>query len=1277
MVSLRQLLFNSFEGLGIDNNNRVAFSIKSSRCLVACCSYLTMESSKVFAITLACLLVITSQVAATAELCIVNDNSDQNCTDYNCTSCATLDSLAENCTSNSNVKFLSRKYRLNEKLELRHLSNVHLYGHNKKAVVECSGNGSGFVFDNVTDAKLTSLEFVGCGAFYNEHVRASLYFCGGADLTLINITITRGVDAGIIASNVRGKTLLSHLSVSNTTSTKLQRFGNAIKYFDCRNDTDTSYQLIVQDSNFTDNHGHSVSKVIQASGLAVYISMCYARINITRTRFVNNSAKNYGGNLAIVFRNITDISAQYCNISDVLIESGRAKGGGGLYIFITKYTNTSGLQQIDYTNRTHRYKFNTSATVIENVTFRSNMATTVGAAIYVQLKASTQEAIVHHHILVKNCTFHNNSLTSPTNAGIAVYINYFDIDGYLFQVNPQYKITVSNSYFQDHYVHNNRSRRSQRATGNSVVFVNYIIYFKIEDVTITNNAVNAITAINSNIIFKGNTTLSHNNGSSGGGLLLCQNSVIYLTENTTIWIFNNTVTHAGGGICVEPYCIKAVPQCFFQIDNELKNDTEKLKTVHVHIFNNTASYGGHNLFGGDVDLCFMTDSPERNQAPLTSLKVYETVFNISNGLSSVTSEPRHICFCKHGVMSCDRNNRAIAAYPGQEFVIKAVIVGQLNGSVPGVVQTWLMANSTHEDHFNGAVQNISHRCSKLNYTIYTSGHNHKVHLKIGVQHIGDQSGYERLRDFKPKRVTVKIKDCPVGFTLQSDTSVARNMTCNNCVLPYKELECYTYADDDVFIRRKALGNAWLGFDYDSTDSEPTSIKHNENCPFDYCTDEEKLDLYIMRSRNNNLCANYRFGIGCGGCQNNYSAMLGSSKCGLCTNHYLALIVAFALAGVALVVTLTVLNLTIAEGTLSGLIFYANVIETNISFLAPHKKYHSFPTPLLRVFIAWINLDLGIPTCFYNGMDAYAEAWLEFAFPLYMWGIAITIIVLSRRFQWIATIASKNAVKVLATLVLLSYTTFTHSSIRTFSYITIHTLYKNLSSTTETAWLIDPNIPYFGPKHALLFAVGILFGLVTLPFMLVLLFIKPLQKFSHKSLLKWLERLKPFIDAFTGPYTDSGRFWPGMLLLARICLSITGGLNTLSAKRVVQNVTSLVIIALLGAAGLVRPGLYRSRFLDALEYFFLFNLAALLVGVTYYDGSVSHQEAVFDVSAGLAFFIFIAIVVYHASLKWTSLATLFRSLTTERKMITNFHPDPLVNESSEEREPLLAVMTYAR
>ena len=75
----------------------------------------------------------------------------------------------------------------------------------------------------------------------------------------------------------------------------------------------------------------------------------------------------------------------------------------------------------------------------------------------------------------------------------------------------------------------------------------------------------------------------------------------------------------------------------------------------------------------------------------------------------------------------------------------------------------------------------------------------------------------------------------------------------------------------------------------------------------------------------------------------------------------------------------VMSLTGVIGTINGLIFYANVIAVNQSIFFPSED-----TNLLTIFGAWLNLDLGIETCFYDGMDAYARVWLQFVFPVYVW-----------------------------------------------------------------------------------------------------------------------------------------------------------------------------------------------------------------------------------------------------------------------------------------------------
>ena len=138
------------------------------------------------------------------------------------------------------------------------------------------------------------------------------------------------------------------------------------------------------------------------------------------------------------------------------------------------------------------------------------------------------------------------------------------------------------------------------------------------------------------------------------------------------------------------------------------------------------------------------------------------------------------------------------------------------------------------------------------------------------------------------------------------------------------------------------------------------------------------------------------------CQENLSLVFGSSHCEECSNYYIFLLIIFALAGVALVAFILLLNLTVAAGTIHGLIFYANILIADNSLFLP------FTVPnILTVFISWLNLDLGFKTCFYNGMDAYGKFLLQLAFPIYLFILIGTIIVLCEVSEKFATLLGKR------------------------------------------------------------------------------------------------------------------------------------------------------------------------------------------------------------------------------------------------------------------------------
>ena len=126
--------------------------------------------------------------------------------------------------------------------------------------------------------------------------------------------------------------------------------------------------------------------------------------------------------------------------------------------------------------------------------------------------------------------------------------------------------------------------------------------------------------------------------------------------------------------------------------------------------------------------------------------------------------------------------------------------------------------------------------------------------------------------------------------------------------------------------------------------------------------------------------NNRSGLLCGCCKKGYSLVLGTFRCKKCTNKHLVLVIPLAVMGVALVFLLLVCKLTVATGTLSGLVFYANIVGANRIIFLPVESTVTF-----SVFLALLNLDFGIETCFYNGMDTYGKTWLQFVIPVYIFG----------------------------------------------------------------------------------------------------------------------------------------------------------------------------------------------------------------------------------------------------------------------------------------------------
>ena len=347
---------------------------------------------------------------------------------------------------------------------------------------------------------------------------------------------------------------------------------------------------------------------------------------------------------------------------------------------------------------------------------------------------------------------------------------------------------------------------------------------------------------------------------------------------------------------------------------------------------------------------------------------------------------------------------------------------------------------------------------------------------------------------------------------------------------------------------------------------------------------------------------------CGQCQQGLSTVLSSSQCHYCSNIYLLLIIPTAIIGLIFVYLLFYLNLTITNGTINAFILYANIVSINFTIFFPQTNVFT----LVYTFISLANLDLGIETCFYNGMDDYAKMWLQLAFPFYLIFIATLIIITSRYSTTIQRLTARRDLPVLATLFLLSYTKILRivSSVL-FFYSTIAHL---PSKHTTLVWSVDANVPLFGVRFTILFIVCLILFLILVPFNVILLFTRTLSRF------RFINRFKPLLDAYQGPYKINYYNYTGIQLLIRVIFFALSSLE----RNTNLVLGAIVLCLIIGIHGITSP--LKNTVKNFQEMAYIMNLQMLYVIALHDHQSIS--AIAFNVLFGIAAFQFILIVIYH-------------------------------------------------
>ena len=631
-------------------------------------------------------------------------------------------------------------------------------------------------------------------------------------------------------------------------------------------------------------------------------------------------------------------------------------------------------------------------------------------------------------------------------------------------------------------------------------------------------------------------------------------------------------------------------------------ELSSIHNIHLNFTNNVAGSAGNLVYGGGLDTCRLYTGGGYRESdgeiiggsyssdPPQTIRNISTIISKESIIADISSNRLKVCVCEGEELECESLHRAVVR--GQTFTLLASVVGQDNKFVSNAT----VRISLEDDvQINPAqrLQENKHECAPVSYRLLS--HKSQTSVTLSPDNSVCQDGL---------RVDVSFLPCPDAFTLSGSECVCENRlqryntTCN--------------VDDGSIVRSR--NSFWMKPLYDNKVFKGLIL--HSHCPFDYCVDTQ---VNITFDDLDAQCNYNHSGILCGSCKDNLSVALGTLHCLPCTNNYLALLLPFLLAGVFLVAVLMLLQISVANGTINGLIFFANIVQANRSDFFPLGD-----TNVLTVFIAWLNLDLGIETCFYDGMTTYVYAWLQFLFPFYVWFLIGAIIFASRYSRKIAGWLGKNPVAILATLFLLSYSKILQNIITALSLTQL-----DYPDGGKYVWLYDGNVPYF--QRADHIALGIfailVFILLFLPYTLLLLCSPWLLTYSHWRILSWLNKIKPILDAYYGPYKKDTRYWTGLLLLIRCILFLAFALNTLSNSKF----DLLLVTSLTGAvAGLawVHHGVYEKLYNDVIEASFILNLC-VFAAATYHVGETGGSQAgLAYISVGIAFVTFICIVAFH-------------------------------------------------
>ena len=1219
-----------------------------------------MQFLHLFATVIVCITVIRGTVIH------LPDNNGQTLDHYLCS-----DNLVVNDMMfilQSNVTHYST-----ERLELcvvKGANNITIMSdsNNSPAVLNCSRTGLAFI--DVSNLNIYNTIFSGCGITldedsynalnnvpangipyykYDRNDSVTLLFLNCSHLALYNVHINNYIGFGMILTNTQGTIEMQYISITDAIDSsnyrdetqQLKVSGSALLItYDVQKLLENASMIldhvIVTDGYTTEFNDSLISDIDTrlshpivrvAGGISIIINEPDNTSFSANIKIENLTVKNNrGGGVVLVYINVVKsrVVIDTANISSCLLGglNDQKKIGESLTVYFALTEMREGLQSccsllLENVNFTAliadscRNKYG-NLSVQPSVAFDLTSVLVRAIGDYVG-KRNTKNYV--QSVMLNNVYFAQDFPgITKREFGIGMFvISFKSIKMILQNVTSQgFSCSVNGYNPNDPYY-------SCERVG-SLAFENMESLEIVNGLFSNHEQCSVMYVHSSDISFAGNITISHNCGIVYGAVNLLFTSKLMFVEPLKLTMENNSAVYGGALHIYEQFS----DECAIKFRPKYHYDYQNYTNMNISLVinGNKAALSGNTIYANPLQMCVDGAQVPSNVSLFDLLLISMTPQQTRN-TTEVASPPSSICLCKNGKipeLPCKEQMQKFNVSPGGSINF-SMLAADIDVSVYGIATARFEMTTDVNVHLKQ--QDVSSSlaqgsCTEIEYTIY-----HDANAMSNVQLV--LSPYLQTSSVS---LDLTLKNCSSGFKHE-------NGTCQ-CLPVYETLGC-----SNGLINRP--DNDWIG--YTTRDQHMNSTYgYASDCPSGLCNDRLKNTSIITNfDEPSPMCNGGRTGTLCTICPNGKSLVFGSVICQKCSNAYISTILFFCACGILLVAVLFMLQLTVKVGTINGLIFYANLFSSGLTLgylLQVNSNLY-----LLRIFISFLNLDLGFPLCFYDGMTEEVYRLLQFVFPVYVWIIIGTIIIVSRHSTKLTKITGKHSVAVLATLIQLSYSKIITNVAESFPYTQIMTSKENY----YTVWFVV-GVKYGSHLHILQLIISIIFLLLfVVPYTLIITFAPFLARYQIIS------RFMPYLDTVYAPYKEKWRFWFGARLALLLFLLIFRALLSGVSFAISLGLELFLVLTFVLFQIHFKP--FKSIIIHILDTFFMLNFCAIAI----FAISISSGTTLFSISVTLtavAFIVFISIILYHIYMVY------FKKMISEKFNDLSAKPEFHLLETSE-------------